>query len=143
MKRIKLLDLLVSFMVLYFASMCIHEYGHYLMLVGLGGAGYIKGFSCYATVLPPFFVGSVMFYLAGGLIVVTLYLLWHRIEEDPEDKIILVSVALLHLVYGIVFEPLRFITKTRVTGEIGSLIGHLVMISYFLAMMYQNRESLA
>lgn len=139
MKKIKLVDLVLSFLILYFASMCIHEYGHYLMLVALGGAGYIKGFTCYFTILPTYYFAKILVYAAGGLLVVMLYLLWNRIEEDLEDKIILVSVALLHLVYGVISEPLLFVFGNRIIGEVGSILGHLTMITYFMYMLYKNR----
>lgn len=121
---VKASHLVFSLVLVYLASIAIHEYAHLLTLIALGGDGYIYLNMCHVTRWPP--VGGWTVYFAGGLGCALFLLLARSIDEDPEDRIALLSVALSQIIYGM-FEGVWGLTGIMVYLHVGSVAGHVVL----------------
>jgi len=137
MKKLKLLQLLFSFILLFLASLAIHEYAHFLALIALGGEGYIQYNYCVMTKAPPSKVAFHAVSFMGGIGSGLFFVLVRLIEEDPEDKVVETLVALYQFVYG-VGEGLWSIYKIPL--EVGSIAGIIVSIAYLLMSLWRSLD---
>jgi len=100
--KIKLSHFLITFFLLFLASIAIHEYSHFIFLLIFGGEGYIHLNHTIITKIPETFIGTFITYLMGGIGASLFFLMLRIIEEDPEDKIVMSIIVIFQFSYGIV-----------------------------------------
>jgi len=133
MKKLKLLQLLLSFILLFLASCAIHEYAHFLALMALGGEGYIQYNYCVMTKSPSSKIAFHMVSFMGGIGSGLFFVLVRIIEEDPEDKVVETMVAVYQFVYGF-GEGLWSIYKIPL--EVGSTVAVIASVAYLVYVLF-------
>jgi len=141
--KVKLLHLIASFLIYFIATLPFHEYSHFIVLLALGGEGYIYLNYVIVEKLPDFYFYKLLVYSSGGLLTSLFYLIIRIFEEDPEDKIILTSISFGQLGYGIIEGYWFYTSCTFDLHLVGSITILIITTSYLVYKIISYKNKIA
>jgi len=127
-----LLQFTVNIIIYFLIAVTIHEYGHWLTNIVLGGKGYIKGFYTYITAYPADSWKIAVVKLMGGWSVTIIYSVLYIFCEDVEEK----TALFIWLMYSL-FDGLGEMLGLRWIALIGASIG--IFVALFLWLLSLDR----